>query len=433
MKILDITANPFSRHLNNGKTHEAIFSAFSKDELCQLYVRPVAKELIDFDFCLSYYCVSDWDVLNKLSFRSKSCGGEMHHHTALTTDTSSNYSNKNVKKFGDKKGLAGIIRDIFWSTNVWKNSVLKRWLMNQTPEIIFVDGGGDCYIYNIALFVSDFLSIPMVYYVTDDYVIYPIDKTVLQKIHHKTVSRKISEVISKSIYCYAIGEYMAEEYSKHFECDFDYVMNAIDVLPYSDIPAKSSDIIVSYFGSLGLNRDKCIARLGVLSKGLFSIRVYSFNISDEQRQLFQESGVEYMGSLKSEELSAAMHNSDVLLHVESDDEESRAFTKLAISTKIPEYLMHSRMILGYGPVEVASMKILSDNNIGLVIGSDESTEAIINKLKEILDFNTRKQLSSSGYDYATMHFDREKIGEKIKDDFHRLLQQKKSICIHLKK
>lgn len=424
MKILDITANPFSRHLNNGKTHEAIFSALSKDELCQLYVRPVAQELIDFDFCSSYYCVSDWDVLNKLAFRSKSCGGEIHHHTALTADTSFNYASKSVKKFGDKKGLAGILRDILWSTNVWRNSALKSWLLEQAPDIIFVDGGGDCYIYDIALFVSDLLSIPMVYYVTDDYVIYPIDKTVLQKIHHRTVSNKISEVISKSIYRYAIGEYMAGEYRNHFKCDFDYVMNAIDVLPYSNIPAKSSDIIVSYFGSLGLNRDKSIARLGALSKGLFSIHVYSFNISDEQRQLFLGSGVEYMGSLKSEGLSAAMYNSDVLLHVESDDDESRAFTKLAVSTKIPEYLMHSRMILGYGPAEVASMKILSDNNIGLVIGSDESTEEIIKKLKEILNFNTRKRLSLSGYEYATMHFDREKIGEKIKDNFHRLLPQK---------
>ena len=64
-----------------------------------------------------------------------------------------------------------------------------------------------------------------------------------------------------------------------------------------------------------------------------------------------------------------MFDADAFLHIESDDESYCSLTKLSVSTKIPEYLISSRLVIGYGPVYLASMKLLKDNNIGIVISN----------------------------------------------------------------
>lgn len=199
-------------------------------------------------------------------------------------------------------------------------------------------------------------------------------------------------------------------------------MNSIDVLPYvQELSPDKLPIVISYFGSLGLNRGNMIAELGRLSKGRFVINVYSFAITNEMESLFKNSGVIYKGSVKGDDLENAMYDSNVLLHVESDDTVNRAFTMLAVSTKIPEYLMHSRIILGFGPPEVASMELLSRNKIGVCINSGSSIEEKENTISLLLDKKYRERIASNGYAYALSHFDKKKNAVKIKSDFISLL------------
>lgn len=110
-----------------------------------------------------------------------------------------------------------------------------------------------------------------------------------------------------------------------------------------------------------------------------------------------------------------MFDSDILLHVESDDIKYRSFTRLAISTKIPEYLMHSRFVLGYGPAELASMELLTENKIGMCINSDSTIQEKEQQLEQIMDANFRNEIAYCGYLYATKHFDKKKNADLVKD------------------
>lgn len=422
MKIIDITGNPFSKFLNNGKTHEAIFSAFRKNELCQLYVRPVSEELIDFDYCSSYYCVSDWDVVNKLLLKSSECGKTIMRSNEICGKEVSQYSLITNSSFLSKTGLLGLIRDFIWSTNIWRNHILKQWLINESPDLIFIDGGGDCYLYRICLFVHNFLKIPIVYYVTDDYILNACNTSIFQKIHRSKLERIITHVVRESDKCYAIGAKMAKAYSHHFNKPFDNVMNSVNIIPYCKSQRPNDKIIISYFGSLGLNRGNMIAELGGLSKNRFVINVYSFSITDELRELFNAAGVTFKGSLTGADLEKAMFDSDILLHVESDDIKYRSFTKLAISTKIPEYLMHSRFVLGYGPAELASMELLTENKIGLCINSDSTIQEKEQQLEQMMDANFRNEISYCGYLYAKTHFDKKKNADVVKDAIASILK-----------
>ncbi len=413
IKVLVITGNPFSKILNNGKTHEAIFSAFKKDELCQLFCRPVSKEHTDFDYCGSYYSVNELDIVKKLMLRSNKCGQPVENDN-LEYNTKHEIYNK-IKS--NRKRNLGIFRDMLWSTNLWKTKELTRWCNEQNPNLVFIDGGGDKYLYSIAMFVAKSLKIPMVAFFTDDYLIYPIYKSYFAKLQQIRMKSFLKKTIDYASISYAIGEIMAKEYSDYFHKPFLHIMNAVEVLPYIAPSIVNKKPIISYFGGLHLDRWKMIVRLStIINKGA-TIHVYSFaNLSEDILCAFNKSNIIHHNGLRGSKLHDAMLNSDILLHVESDHPIQRRFTKLAISTKIPEYLISGRLIMGFGPPEVASMRLLSDNNMGFVVSSDESDVDVKNRLKEILpNYEYLNEVAKRGYDYAANNFNKSNLSLEFKN------------------
>ena len=137
---------------------------------------------------------------------------------------------------------------------------------------------------------------------------------------------------------------------------------------------------------------------------------------------FERTGVRYCGGVTGKVLKGKIYGSDILLHIESDNKYMRRLTSLSVSTKIPEYLVSGRPILGFGPAEVASMKLLTDNNVGFFISSEDSDSKITEKLSRLIrDFELRKKLGTNGYEYATLNFDNEKVVERLMSLFNNLL------------
>lgn len=428
MKILDITGNPFSRQLNNGKTHEAIFAAFGPDEVCQFYIRPVVHDLIDFDYCSSYYCVSDSDVLRRITLRSRKCGREIKRNSDISVNVDTPYDLINKGKLSSAKNKLRLIRDYVWSTKVWKTKEFDSWLAKIKPDAVFIDGGGEAFIYDIGLYVQIRFNIPMVYYVTDDFLFSNQRHNLIECIQYRRLKRKLTNVIGKSSACYAIGEYMAEVYCKYFNKDFRYIMNSVPILPYNPPSNIEKEALqVSYFGSLSLNRNKMIAKLAQMTKGLLEFNVYTFSLNEEST-IYKElisAGVKIHPPVKDKQLDEAMYDSDVLLHVESDDPVTRKFTELAVSTKIPEYLMHSRPIIGFGPQEVASMRLLDDNNVGLVVSSDINENDCRKKISSLMNTSFRTEMINRGYDYACANFNIEKNSITFKNHIKEIIDNGK--------
>ena len=64
------------------------------------------------------------------------------------------------------------------------------------------------------------------------------------------------------------------------------------------------------------------------------------------------------------------NEADILLHVESFNEKMKKYTRLSISTKIPEYLASKRLIIAIGPVDIASIEYLKDNKAALILDNN---------------------------------------------------------------
>jgi glycosyltransferase involved in cell wall biosynthesis len=133
-------------------------------------------------------------------------------------------------------------------------------------------------------------------------------------------------------------------------------------------------------------------------------------LSDAESAEFESSGVKFCGGVSGDMLWEKIYESDVLLHIESDDKYLRKLTGLSVSTKIPEYLMSGRPVLGYGPEEVASMRLLNDNGVGVVISSENNDELVVCQIEKLLvNYRTRAEIGKRGYEFCVEKFDNKKV------------------------
>ena len=422
MKVLVIAHNSFSDVLNNGKTLESLFKSFRKEDFAQLFFSE--NETPDFNFCNNYYKVTDIDVLKSIFKTNQNCGNhisEIKENSVLIESKNGIFSTifNIAKKFADKLTL---FRDILWASNSWKSKKLFDWIEDFSPDLIFYVGGDSGFSHEIAVFLSEKYNLPLSIYFTDDYIIYPTNRNIVDYFQRKRMKKFYNKTVNRSLLSYAIGDLMANEYTKYFNKIFFPIMNSIDIAQYVPYQQVNKKIVFSYFGGLHLNRWKMLIKI---AESLSSGQVNVYSISEPENHIlekFKKVGIVFKGPVIGDDLQIAISSSDVLLHVESDDNYNRNLTKLSISTKIPEYLMSGRLIVGFGPSDVASMQILSTNEIGIVLSSDLLKEELQIELDQICsNFEFRKQLGKKGYDFVVENFNNQKIAEDFKQRLRGLI------------
>lgn len=418
IKILVITHNAFSNISNNGKTFASLFSSYPKENISQLFFSQ--NEYPDFDFCNNYFKITDLDVLKNLITFSDENGGVLSPNDTPFSTVKGNIKTKRIL-WSSLKVISKsfrIFRDLLWKSGSWKTKSLFQWIDSFNPDIVFFCGGGAGFSHEVAVFLKEKYDIPLVSYFTDDYIINPKIKNVLDRFQRRRMKRFYSKTIKNSSLLFAIGDLMAEEYTKYFGKIFYPIMNSVSSDKYdhyNKLKKTDSPILkISYFGGLHLNRWKMIGVLGSIlneikltSSHLVELRVFTNSkITPKIKNNFEINNIIIEKPIKGDNLINEMVKTDILLHVESDDVYNRSLTKLSISTKIPEYLLSKNCVLAYGPSEVASIKLLSDNNIGFVIDSSENNDFISEELLKLIENEkNRLRIGEDGYDYAKKFFD----------------------------
>lgn len=429
-KILIVSNNAFSSMHNNGKTAKALFSGFPKETIAQLFFNH--NETPDFDVCDNYFKITDTDVFKNIILPNKYGGrysqvNEYIPKSDFITTQPPKLSEGNSKLFLLLKSVAddiALFRDYLWKFNSWKTKKLFAWIEEFSPTTIFFLVGSPGYPQDVVNFICQKYKLPLIVYFTDDYIIHSIPSNFINKIRKFLMHSVYKRTVRDASLCFAIGDQMCDEYEKYFGKKFYPIMNSVKILPYNindeDIPV----INISYFGGLTLNRWKMLIEFGNLIKELqvkfdkkIELNVYSTTeLTTNVLDLFKENNVTYKGCAIGDSLFKAFSSATFFIHVENDEHFSRCRVKLSISTKIPEYLMMGKLIIAYGPPEVASFRLLSDNNIGVVLSSDNSREFNINILEELL--NDRKKqimIAKKGYEFAVDNFDMEKNQKSFMD------------------
>lgn len=392
MKVLIISHNPLCTYNAMGKTLASLFSRFSREELCQLYIYPSYP---DMDLCSSYFRVTDKEVLHSIG-HSASPGCEVDK-SLIRCDQNAFADQKDetlYRSVKNKSPLRRLGRDSIWRLGRWYGPALRSWLDREAPSCIFVAPGPAKFLYDLALRISAERRIPIAVYLCDEFYFVQRSKKLTGRLQQHLLRQKMEQLLDRSSLLVTISQELKEAYSAWPSLPIRVLMtgSTLSQASASMTPKAKS---ISYFGNVRSNRYRSLAEIGQCLDKInkkagsdYRLRVYTAEHDPEiLAALKKQNSIELHEFLRGEAFEEALLQSELLVHVEAFDEQSVDRVKNSISTKIADGLACGVPLLAYGPEGIASIEHLRRNDCAFVCTDPGSLEEIV--LKAMTDPESR--------------------------------------------
>lgn len=369
MKVLIISHNPLCNYNNMGKTLVSLFSSFRKETLCQIYIYPSIPNV---DACNSYFRITDSDMIEKIKNIKSVPGNEVKCDEKLLPDK------QRTKRSGGEQPFKRFCREFIWKTRAWDDCDLHSWIAREKPSVIFVAPGDACFLYDIAMTVSEKYKIPIVTYLCDDFYYKKVGLNPFVTVRYKMIKNKFRQLLSKSACAITICDEYAERIAKDFNIKTETVMTGISSVAPAMKESNELKCIV-YAGNLGWGRYLSIANFGKAldtynrtNNKNIKLKVYSGEINSKALKSFNGiESLDFCGFVNGEEYNKAIMEADALLFTESFRSKYIEATRYSVSTKIPEYLASGIPIIAYAPSEIASMRYLKSKQCAVCFDNEE--------------------------------------------------------------
>jgi hypothetical protein len=272
---------------------------------------------------------------------------------------------------------ASLLNDIgpVWTGGRWVHEI-DMW----RPEVIHSLLGG-VRITRLVVALARRFDVPVVPHFMDDWMGTLYADGQLLGLARREVDRLVAAVLAQSPLCITIGRDMQAEYERTLRLDSRVVGNSVDFEAFDRLeraPRSSGGVkTMSYVGGLHLGRARALRDVGrTLEKDnssggtqwILRIMVPAADLADARLLAEQVPAIEVGGTLPPSEVPATLVSSDALLFVESSDPSIARFTRLSVSTKVPEYLAARRRVLVVGPSDQASVRSLVRSGVARYAG-----------------------------------------------------------------
>lgn len=225
---------------------------------------------------------------------------------------------------------------------------------------------------------------------------------------------------------YGASENLCDEYEKIFDRKILPLYKGCDLsLPIKNKPNKPLRIV--YAGNLLYGRAETLSRLSEAIRLVnadeekAALEIYTGTTFSPQIALLLKTGpgTDIYSARPYEEIKSIMNDADVVLHVESFEDEQIANVRLSFSTKIIDCLQSGSGILAIGPARIASIEYLRKiDGVHVVDNPDD----ILARLQQIVDQPVQliKQAIKIR-EFALEHHDIKTVHERLRADFSALL------------
>ena len=388
-RVLVITGEPFNYESATGITISNLFEGWPKDRISQIYSAKIQPTL---NICENIWQFNNTDLYVIALF----------NNLLGKVNIWNNYNDpviKNGVKSSNKSQQSMIRRWVIpWVDLLPYHFSIKfyRWLEEFKPQLIY-STLGSIRLVNTVQRISRYLKIPIVPHFMDDWLTtYSVDGksivTTLQRIIIQNMTRGLLKDVP---FGFGICDAMATEYSQRYQRHFDSFMNPVEVIPErfvskKEVKGSGKPVRFVYVGGLHLSRYRNLKDIGNviirLRKEGHNIELHIYaprrDLMEHGSFLALENGVRVCGTLSPNDVQKTICEYDVAVHVESFSKNPALYTRLSMSTKIPQYFAAGLPVLAYGPAELASCRYVHDNGCGKVVGKRDP-KALAKAIREL--------------------------------------------------
>lgn len=287
--------------------------------------------------------------------------------------------------------------------------MVDRFIKRFSPEVVY-SLLGSVRVTRLAVAVSRRHDVPLVPHFMDDWPTTLYSSGELHGVARRRSRRHLEQAFAVSPLAFCISDAMCSEFESRYGLKCHTFVNPVDIPPLPEPATSGGALEFLYAGGLHLGRwdslllvGRALARVG---RGAARLTIYA-PAMDLARAVIPPdlSGVVRLaGTLDPTEVQARLRDADVLVHVESFDDSASRYTRLSLSTKVPQYLAAGRPILAIGPERLASMQVVGASGGGLV-ATDPTVEAAEHAIRLLAsDPGLRREMAARGRAYAAANF-----------------------------
>lgn len=285
------------------------------------------------------------------------------------------------------------------------------------PEVIYTTLGS-IRIARLVNYLAAEFNIPVVPHFMDDWLsTYSVPgMSIGSDVHRRLLNSLVGKTFERAPFGLSIGDDMAAEYKERFGKSFHPFMNTVEVPQACPKRRDSATLRMVYMGGLHLGRGESLSMvakaLGEAAPKHATLDMYVPEKDAEVARRISTPHMRFVRSAKAEEVSDLLQKYDAAVHVESFDPHATRYTRLSVSTKIPQYFSYGLPVLAYGPREIASIKYVVRSKAGIAAGSPEELNLAIKQFSSSDD--AIKEMAHHAWLTATDRHDAPKVRDKFK-------------------
>lgn len=361
-RILIVNGEPFNDITATGITLTKLFKDYGEDNILYIYSANID---VGEEINTKYLKLSNKDL-----FKTQTLSFNKMSRKVQVNKSSSN--EVRINKY--KKKISGAFDLFSYSISEYTMEEIKKF----NPKLIYSNLGSNR-IINLCNSLGCDLNIPVVPHFLDDWLSIPNvhSFSFINYLLFKNINRNIIKLMENSKHGFCIGPEMREEYEERFKIKFSCMMNPVEkIIEKKKLSSLDVKKIV-FMGGLHLGRlETLIKFLKELEniKLFYDIEIHLY-VADSYRDKILEHNIKgpklvIHNYISPSEVESELLKYDVGLHLESFDDRLKRFTRLSISTKIPQYMGLGLPILAYSPSDVSSTKYIELNRTGVVVNND---------------------------------------------------------------
>ena len=409
LNVLVINGEPFNDITATGITMSNLFKGWPRDRIFQIYTANVVPNS---NICANNLRLSSRDLKPFCYFanRAESNGGLGDSAGGGARNGSGLSSSKGRSGFRDivRKGAVPFLDFLPYQIRRENLAVVREF----KPDVIYSMLGSIRMVRLVSRLAKE-LGIPVVPHFMDDWIsTYSVPgRSVGSPFHVRYLQSAVKQLFNSVPLAMSIGELMSREYSNRYSRSFYDFMNPVEVPEFFLHPeGRGPGRVVRfvYVGGLHLGRAECLMQIATQMQNLknqglpLALDIFAPLHDADAATRLESIGdvVTYKGSVRPEGVGTVLSESDVAIHVESFSDECAEYTRLSVSTKIPQYFAAGIPVLAYGPSSLASCQYVGSSKAGVLVDRTEGSALgdVIRML--VLDSDVRTEMGKNGWAHA---------------------------------